>query len=123
MNFKYSYENGYSEARNALSEDVKAYILGYERAYDDIETFMANTDCYESISHNVSPTLAKIDRELRENIINDLRDWLRSNWYEMVVSFIDDAGGDDNTGKLKQCWRLPEPMSEERLKEQDWEEF
>lgn len=40
MNFQHSYENGYSENRKALYEDQKAYIHGYERAYDDIECFM-----------------------------------------------------------------------------------
>ena len=127
MDFQYIYEDGYSKQRKALFEDQKAFIHGFQRAYDEIEIFMANTDCYDSIKKGVSPTLAKIDRELRENVINDLRDWLRKEWYEMIVSFIDgeafpDGEHDfdaDNTGKLSQNWTLPEPLSEERVEESD----
>lgn len=61
----------------APCEDTKAYILGFERACDEIELFIANTNCYKSISKTASPALAEIDRENRESIINDLRNWLR----------------------------------------------
>ncbi|MBQ3825097.1 MAG: hypothetical protein II811_03060 [Spirochaetaceae bacterium] len=123
MDFQHSYEHGYKESRKALFEDQKAYMHGFARAYDEIEIFMSNTDCYESISKAVSPTLAKIDRELRENVINDLRDWLRKEWFEMAVSFIDEADGEDNFGKILQNWKLPEPLPEKKVQDEDWEDF
>lgn len=121
MDFEYCYKkNGYKEAREKLAEDSKAYLHGFEYCYEQIENFMNNTDCYTSIPNDVSPTLAKIDRELRENIINDLRHWLRLEWYEMIVCMIDNELTEKNpdmSGKIYQHWKTPEPLPDNRVEE------
>ena len=73
--------------------------------------------CDDSINEDTFPTLAKIVREVRENTINNLRDWLRKTWFELVVSFIDESTDDDGSKKLSQNWILPEPLSDTTISE------
>lgn len=119
MDFRRCYESGCRERRRSLFEDERAYIHGFSRAFDEIEAFAANAD--DGGISEASPTFARISREIREKTIGDLRRWLRSSWYEMAVSFIEGANGGDNSGKLLQTWRLPEPPTEERVREDDLE--
>lgn len=118
MNFEYYYNSGYNKKRESLCEDVRAYLHGFECAYDDIENYMMNLDCFDdSINEDSFPTLAKIFREVRENTINNLRDWLRKTWFELIVSFIDESTDDDGSKKLSQNWILPEPLSDTPISE------
>ncbi len=120
MDFRFCYEDGYKNHRNELSETDKAFMAGFKCAYNEIETFMANTDSYEGINREVSPTLSKVCKEIREDIINDLRDWLRCNWYETIISMIDEA--EEGVQKNNDEYEIPEPLSEEKVTELEFEE-
>lgn len=114
MDFKFCYEDGYKNHRKELSETDKAYMAGYEKAYQEIESFMANTDCYEQKFKTAE------SKEIRAEIINNLRDWLRMEWYEIIVSMIDEA--DDGVQKENDEYAIPDPLSEEDVSEMDFDD-
>lgn len=114
MDFKRSYENGYKDHRNELSLTDRAFMAGVAQTYEDIETFAENADsAYGEVSESDTETIANLKREIRKQVISDLRDWLRMNWYETVVSMIDECG--DGMVKEDEDYGLPEPLSEEDI--------
>lgn len=117
MNFKKCYEDSYKDHRNELSETDKAFFAGFKYAYDQLETFMTNADVYESVPESVSPTLARVVSEVKEGTVNDVRDWLRMEWFELLVSLLDDC--EDGQKRKNSDYGLPEPLSEERVTGED----
>lgn len=112
MDFRKIYEDGYHKHRKELSHTDRAYVAGFAKAYDEVESFYYNADdVYDEVSETEIDTLANIKREIRAQVINDLRDWLRVEWYEMLVSMIDET--EDDVVKENDEYAIPEPLSEE----------
>lgn len=107
MDFKRIYDDDYKNYRKDLSQTDKAFMEGYKAAYDDIASFFYNQDVYEEIPECFG-TLKKIHEEISKDVIGNIRDWLRMEWYEIIISMIDNT----EKGKVKEnidC-ELPEPL-------------
>ena len=107
MDFERLYNDDYKNYRKDLSQTDKAFLRGYAEAYREIACFADNQDVYEEIPECFE-TLKKIHKEISHDVIANIRDWLRSTWYEFVISMIDEC----EKGKVKENidYELPEPL-------------
>lgn len=114
MDFRRCYEDGYKDHMEELSETDKAFMAGIEKTYEDIEVFAANADdVYDEVSETDTETIARIKKEIRKQVLNDLRDWIRSEWYETVISMLDEC--EDGKVKVNDEYKTPEPLDEEDI--------
>lgn len=109
MDFKRNFNDGYKDSAKDLPMTKRAFMHGYKDAYNEVSNFLEDYDsCYDIVSEDAMPTLSRIEKEIREKTINDLKDWLERTWYELMVSFIDNLDDDK-----KDEWDVPEPLDEE----------
>ncbi len=114
MDYKYIYNKGYKDHREELSQTDKAYLAGIKHTYEAIETFLDNADdVYEEIPKTEVDVFAKVKRTIRRTVLNDLRHWIRSEWYEAIVSMIDES--EDGVKKENEEYVNPEPLSKENI--------
>lgn len=114
MDFEKAYEDGYKNHVKDLSQTDKAFLAGVANAYFAIETFAANADSvYGEVPEGETEILAKMKKDIRKQVINDLRDWIRGEWYETIVSMIDEI--EDGKVKANDDYNDPEPLDDEDI--------
>ncbi len=80
MNFRRLIENG-SYNKDMLTPEQKQFVNGMEQSIEEMECCIANL--YEK-EENES-TLEKIRRELAEEVLKNIKDWMGEKICEMIV--------------------------------------
>ena len=114
MDFRRAWEDGYKDGVGDLSQTDKAFMAGIAKTYGDIETFLANADdVYDEVPEGEVEVISKAKKEFRTKVLNDLRDYIRTEWYETVIVLLDDCPEDKK--RENEDYDTPEPLSEEDL--------
>lgn len=77
-------ENG-TYKKEALSENSLAFINGMEHVKDELLDNMFGDECFDSFS----PTLSKIQREMTEETVRIIKEWLHMCICETIVELAD----------------------------------
>ena len=84
MNFRRLIENG-SYSKDLLTPEQKQFVNGMEQSIEEMECCIANL--YEK-KENES-ILEKIRRELAEEVLKNITDWMEDKICEMIVCLAD----------------------------------
>lgn len=84
MDFVRLVENG-TYKKEDLSEKNLAFINGMEHVKDELLNNMFGDECFDSFS----PTFSKIQREMTEEVVRIIKEWLHMCICETIVELTD----------------------------------
>lgn len=94
MDYVRLFENGEYDPKEIKNEASREFIKGIEYAEESIDNFFGDGD----VNDDLSPTLELIKKEITANAVKSIKEWLKIQKCEAIVSILDAEAVEEDEG-------------------------